>query len=70
MMSKWILVWNVGDGQKAEFCEGSKETAEGQAYLAAREDYRERFYEVATHSAIPYTKDKAIFLGLEENEEP
>ena len=65
-MPKFIIRWNVGYGENAEIVDVS--TA-AKADVAAYETAYEEFANNADYSSEPYTKERAIELSLEDEEE-
>lgn len=65
-MAKWIIRWNAGYSDSHEIIEAeSQEAADQYAY----ESWHEEVQTNADYEAMPYSKEEAIDLGLEDDEE-
>lgn len=65
-MPKFIIKWDIGYGENAEVIEASNEAdAEMAAYERAKEDFESQ----ASYSAEPYTKEEAVALSIEDEDE-
>jgi hypothetical protein len=63
---KWIITWNAGYGDNSEVVKAASENdAESMAYEAAREEFENN----AEYSAQPYSKELAVELGIEDEDE-
>ena len=66
MTKRWIIKWNAGYGQSAEIVEAdSHDDAQDMAY----ELWREEAEGSSDYSAGPYSKEEAIALYLEDDDE-
>jgi hypothetical protein len=65
-MPKFIIKWDIGYGQNASVIECSTQIeAEEAAYANAKEEFESQ----AEYSAEPYTKEEAVALDIEDEEE-
>ena len=65
-MAKWIIEWNIGYGDDSEIVEAD---TEADANNLAYERAREAFENTASYGAAPYSKEKAVELCFEDEDE-
>lgn len=66
MSEKYIITCDIGFGERSEIIDATNEQdANMYAYEMAKEDFENN----ASYGAEPYTKERAIDLGIEADKE-
>ena len=65
-MKKYIIRWNIGYGDEHSIIDACDAN---DANLQAREEWKENIESNADYEANEYTREDAIDLGLEEEDE-
>ena len=65
-MAKWIISWNAGDGDYYEIAEAHNKAS---AIAMAYDGWLEEALENAAWNVEPYSKEQAVELCLEDDDE-